>query len=182
MKPVLVNLHHVRKSKELDDNNPTKNDRKDQKVIAGLVKEGYYMIPYLPDGIYADLRTASNMRFQIQSELTRIQNRISRWFNIYFPEYKTVYGKPDAVSGMMVLKKVPLPEDILTLGVDGMNQIWRDAKIRAVGKKRAQILIEATRHSVGAKEGATVARIEIRMLLEDYESRNQSTSGSNAFD
>ena len=75
-----------------------------------------------------------------------------------------------------------MPEDILTLGVDGMNQIWRDAKIRAVGKKRAQILIEAARHSVGAKEGATAARIEIRMLLEDYESRNQSTSGSNAFD
>ena len=172
MKPVLVNPHHVKKSKELDDNHPTKNDRKDPKVIAGLVKEGRYMIPYLPDGIYADLRTASNMRFQIQSELTRVQNRISRWFNIYFPEYKTVYGKPDAISGMMILKKAPLPEDILTLGVEGVNQIWRDAKIRAVGKKRAQTLVEAARHSVGTKEGATAARIEIRMLLEDYESRN----------
>ena len=172
MKPVLVNPHHVKKSKELDDNNPTKNDRKDPKVIAGLVKEGRYMIPYLPDGIYADLRTASNMRFQIQSELTRVQNRISRWFNIYFPEYKTVYGKPDAISGMMILKKAPLPEDILTLGVEGVNQIWRDAKIRAVGKKRAQTLVEAAGHSVGTKEGTTAARIEIRMLLEDYESRN----------
>ena len=172
MKPVLVNPHHVKKSKELDDNNPTKNDRKDPKVIAGLVKEGRYMIPYLPAGVYADLRTASNMRFQIQSELTRIQNRISSWFNIYFPEYKTVYGKPDAVSGMMILKQAPLPEDILTLGVEGVNQIWRDAKMRAVGKKRAQILIEAARHSVGAKEGSMAARMEIRMLLEDYESRN----------
>ena len=46
MKPVLVNPHHVKKSKELDDNNPTKNDRKDPKVIAGLVKEGRYMIPF----------------------------------------------------------------------------------------------------------------------------------------
>ena len=55
MKPVLVNPHHVKKSKELDDNNPTKNDRKDPKVIAGLVREGRYMIPYLPDGVYADL-------------------------------------------------------------------------------------------------------------------------------
>lgn len=172
MKPVLVNPHHVKKSKEPDDNNPTKNDRKDPKVIAGLVKEGRYMIPYLPDGIYADLRTASDMRFQIQSELARVQNRISRWFNIYFPEYKTVYGKPDAISGMMILKKAPLPEDILTLGVGGVNQIWRDAKIRAVGKKRAQTLVEAARHSVGTKEGGTAARIEIRMLLEDYESRN----------
>ena len=24
------------------------------------------MIPYLPDGVYADLRTASNIRFQLQ--------------------------------------------------------------------------------------------------------------------
>ena len=58
-----------------------------------------------------------------------------------------MYGKPDAISGMMILKKAPLPEDILTLGVEGVNQIWRDAKIRAVGKKRAQTLVEAARHS-----------------------------------
>ena len=172
MKPVLVNPHHVKKSKELDDNSQTKNDRKDPKVIAGLVREGRYMIPYLPDGVYADLRSASNMRFQIQSELTRILNRISRWFNIYFPEYKTVYGNLDAVSGMLVLKTAPLPEDILTLGADGINKIWRDAKLRAVGKKRAQTLVNAAEHSVGSKEGAIAARMEIRMLIEDYESRN----------
>lgn len=45
MKPILVNPYHVKKSKELDDNNPTKNDRKALKVIAGLVKEGRYMDP-----------------------------------------------------------------------------------------------------------------------------------------
>lgn len=168
-----MNPHYVKKSKEFDDNNPTKNDYKDTKVIAGLVREGRYMIPYLPDGVYADLRTASNMRFQLQEELTRIQNRISRWFNIYFPEYKTVYGKPDTKSGILILKKASLPEDILTLGVDGVNQIWRDAKIRAVGKARAKILVEAAERSVGSKEGAVSARMEIRMLLEDYESRNK---------
>jgi len=42
MRPVLVNPFHVKTSKELDDNNPTKNDRKDPKVIAGLVKDGRY--------------------------------------------------------------------------------------------------------------------------------------------
>ena len=171
MKPVLVNPHHVKKSKELDDNNPTKNDRKDPKVIAGLVREGRYMIPYLPEGVYAELRTASNIRFQLQSELIRIQNKICRWFSIYFPEYKTVYGKPDAVSGMLILKEAPLPEDIMTLGVDGINQIWRNAKIRAVGIKRAQTLVTAAEHSIGCKEGGTTARLEIMMLFEDYESR-----------
>ena len=69
MKPVLVNPHHVKKSKELDDNHPTKNDRKDPKVIAGLVREGRYMIPYLPDGVYADLRTHQTSDFNYKRSL-----------------------------------------------------------------------------------------------------------------
>ena len=73
---------------------------------------------------------------------------------------------------MLILKEAPLPEDILTLGIDGVNQIWRDAKLRAVGKARAKTLIEAAEHSIGSKEGAVSARMETRMLLEDYESQN----------
>ncbi len=171
MKPVLVNPHHVKKSKELDDNDPSKNDRKDPKVIARLINEGRYSYPYLPDGIYAELRAVSNLRFQVQSELTRTENRIARWFSIYFPEYRDVYGKVDAKSGMMILKEAPLPADIETLGVEGVNKIWRDAKLKAVGIKRAKTLVSAAEHSIGSKEGARGARLELRMLLEDYESR-----------
>ena len=47
MKPVHVNPHHVKKSKELDDNNPNKNDRKDPKTIAALVNEGRFSYPYI---------------------------------------------------------------------------------------------------------------------------------------
>ena len=86
IKPVLVNLFHVKRSKELDDNSPTKNDRKAPKVIAGLVKDGRYQYPYIPEGVYAELRTLSNLRFQVQSELVRLKNRITRWLSIYFPE------------------------------------------------------------------------------------------------
>ncbi len=104
MKPVHVNPHHVKKSKELDDNNPNKNDRKDPKTIAALVNEGRFSYPYIPTGIYAEIRSLSNLRFQTQEELTRIKNRIARWFAIYFPEYKDVYGDLMAVSGRMILK------------------------------------------------------------------------------
>ena len=37
---------------------------------------------------------------------------------------------------------------------------------------RAKTLIETAEHSVANKERAVSARMEIRMLLEDYESRN----------
>ncbi|SFJ92703.1 Transposase, partial [Paenibacillus sp. UNC496MF] len=43
----VVNPLHVKKSKELDDNSPTKNDIKDAKVIAQLVKDGRYAVPSL---------------------------------------------------------------------------------------------------------------------------------------
>ena len=150
MRPVHVNPHHVKKSKELDDNNPNKNDRKDPKTIAALVNEGRFSYPYIPTGIYAEVRSLSNLRFQTQEELTRIKNRIARWFAIYFPEYKDVYGDYKAVSGRMVLKKAPLPEDIHKLGVEGVNRIWREAKLRGAGMKRAKTLVSAAEHSVGS--------------------------------
>ena len=45
---VLVNPLHVKESKELDDNSPTKNDTKDAWVIAQLVKDGRYAVPLAP--------------------------------------------------------------------------------------------------------------------------------------
>ena len=36
----------------------------------------------------------SNLRLQAQEEITRIKNRIARWFSIYFPEIKDVYKNP----------------------------------------------------------------------------------------
>lgn len=169
MKPVHVNPHHVKKSKELDDNNPSKNDRKDPKVIAGLVKDGRYFCPYIPDGVYAEIRVLSELRVMAQSELTRLKNRIARWFSIYFPNYKDVYGNVAAASGLMILKVAPLPEDVVRLGVEGVNRIWREAKLRAVGLKRAKSLITAAEHSIGMREAQEAARIELKILLSDYE-------------
>ena len=169
MRPVLVNPLHVKRSKELDDHLPSKNDRKDPKTIAKLVIEGRYTYPYMPEGVYADLRNALNMRFQVESELTRNKKRIQKWFSVYFPEYNEVYGSFDAISSMMILKQAALPCDIISLGAEKINQIWREAKLKAVGKKRAQTLVEAVQRSIGYTEGLGTARIEISMLLDDYE-------------
>ncbi|MEC2074489.1 transposase [Metabacillus fastidiosus] len=50
IKFVTVNPLYVKHSKELDDNSPTKNDVKDAKVIAQLVKDGRYAEPTIPQG------------------------------------------------------------------------------------------------------------------------------------
>ena len=120
------------------------------------------------------------MRFQAQEELTRAKNRIARWFSIYFPEYKDVYRDFKAVSGRIVLQAAPLPEDIRKLGVEGVNRIWRGAKLRGAGMKRAKTLVSAAEHSIGSKEAPEAARIELRNLLNDmdvYASRVEELLG-----
>jgi len=81
------NPYHVKQTKELDDNSPTKNDRKDPKTIAKLVSEGRYAFPYMREGIYADLRQAVSSRDRIVKELDALTIRIQRWLQIYFPEF-----------------------------------------------------------------------------------------------
>ena len=94
---------------------------------------------------------------------------MARWFSIYFPEIKDVYRNSDAVSGLMVIKQAPLPCDIRELGVEGVNKIWRDARLKGAGIKRATNLVTAAEHSFGNTEAPRSARKEIRNLLEDYE-------------
>lgn len=168
VKLVLVAPQHVKHSKEMDDNTQRKDDRKDPIVIAKLVPEGRYMEPYIPEGIYAELRAAFNRRCDLSEALTRSSNRMTRWFDVYFPEYRTVFKGSDALSGYMVLKRAPLPADILELGVKGICQIWREAKLRGAGEKRAQKLVDAATQSIGLKGGPAV-RQELWQLIEERE-------------
>lgn len=169
---VLVNPYHVKRSKELDDNHPSKSDRKDPKTIAKLVIQGRYMTPYIPEGIYADLRIAMNSRQRIIQEQSSIKNRIERWLSIYFPEYKEVFASPYGIGSLEILKTCPLPQEVVDLGEEKINQQWRTKKIRAVGNKRAKRLYETAKKSIGRKEGSQMAKMELEMLLEDYEKKN----------
>lgn len=169
IKFVLVNPHHVKKSKEMDDNSPSKNDPKDPKTIAGLVRDGRYFFSYMPTGVYAELRNAYTRRFAVVKEQTRAKNRIQRWISIYFPEYKGIYTLIDSKGGLMVLKKAATPDEIVKLGVEGIVQIWKEEKLRANGRSKAMKIVTAALNSIGLKEGLESARMEIRDLIEDYE-------------
>lgn len=173
MKIVLVNPFAVKRSKELDDNNPTKNDRKDPKTIAMLVKDGRYMEPYIPEGIYAELRTAMNIRWQIVKNLNSTKNQINRWLNIYFPEFLRVFADWEGVAARIALHDFPTPKQVVETGTVGIVERWKQDKIRAVGQKRAERLVEAAKSSVGITDGYQAAAMELSILLEDYDQKTK---------
>lgn len=166
---VHVNPHHVKKSKELDDNTPSKSDEKDPRIIATLVVEGRYLRPILAEDIYAEIRNLSNKRFALQGDRIRVKNRIAKWISMYFPEYSAIYRNIYSVSGLMILKELSLPKDIVEKGAEYINSLWRSHKIRAVGMKRAQEIVEAATDSIGYQEGLISARMDIIDLIDTYE-------------
>lgn len=168
IKVVLVNPMHVKKSKELDDNSPTKNDIKDARVIAQLVKDGRYSEPNIPTGEYAELRTGMNLRDRLIQDYQRIQGRIHNWIDRYFPEFLEVFKDWEGKAALMTLREFPLPEEIASKGAETILLCWKQEVKRAVGIKRATKLVEAAQRSIGLKEGKMMAKQELQTLLSQY--------------
>ena len=93
-----VNPLHVKKTKELDDNSPTKNDVKDARVIAQLVK----------DGRYAELRVAKKLRDLLTVDQQIVQGQVHNWIDRYFPEFLTVFKNWEGKSALQLVNYPPL--------------------------------------------------------------------------
>jgi transposase len=163
---VQVNPYAVKQTKEIEDNSQLKDDRKDPKLIANLVKDGNYGMPYLPEGLYAELRALSMYRDQLTEDRIRQLNRLHREMKIYFPEYKDAFGKIDGAFCLEVLKRAPFPEDIIGLGTDGIRQIWHDAKLRGRGYSKAEEIVRYAAESVGITSGIEASRRKVKWIVD----------------
>ena len=159
---VQVNPYAVKQTKELEDNSQNKDDRKDPKLIANLVKDGNYGMPYLPEDVYAELRGLSALRDQLTEDRGRHINRLHRQLKIYFPEYMDAFGKIDGVFAIAAIMKAPFPEDILRVGAEGLREIWREAKLKGRGYSRAEKIVAYAESSVGLKSGTAAAKMAVR--------------------
>lgn len=166
---VQVNPYAVKQTKELEDNSQHKDDRKDPKLIANLVKDGNYGMPYLPEGVYADLRRLSMFRDQLTEDRIRNINRMHREMKIYFPEYKEAFGKLDGAFSIQLLKKAPFPKDILALGEAGIRNIWHEAKLRGRGYSKAGEIVRLAKESVGLNDGTDAGKAAVKWFAEKIE-------------
>ncbi|MBQ8983252.1 MAG: IS110 family transposase [Lachnospiraceae bacterium] len=163
---VQVNPYAVKQTKEIEDNSQLKDDRKDPKLIANLVKDGNYGMPYLPESVYAELRRMSMLRDQLTEDRIRNINRLHREMKISFPEYMDAFGKLEGTFTLTILKEAPLPEDILSLGIEGLREIWHEARLRGRGYSRAEQIIRHASESVGLKSGTAGSREAVRCFVE----------------
>jgi transposase len=169
IKVVIVNPHHVNKSKELEDNSPTKSDYKDAKVIADLIRNGKYSEPKLPTMEYAELRILMNFREKVMVSLNQVKARVHNWFDRYFPEYLSVFKDWEGKASLMTMRQFPTPEEIVSIGARGVLIHWKTEVKRGVGIRRAEKLFATAETSIGLTEGLRAARMELMSLLDQFE-------------
>lgn len=163
---VQVNPYAVKQTKEVEDNSQLKDDTKDPKLIANLVKDGNFGMPYLPEKLYGELRRLSMFRDQLNEDRIRSINRMHREMKIYFPEYKDALGKVDGAFSLELLKQAPFPDDLKALDEDGIRQIWHEAKLRGRGYSRSGEILGYARSSVGIKDGADAAKMAVQWFVK----------------
>jgi len=168
-KLAIVNPFHVKRTKELDDNSPTKNDRKDPKTIAMLVKDGRYRDVYIPDDIYQELREAVAERERLQKQLNATHNMVIRWLDIRFPEFAGVFKKWTGKTALLTLRTFPTPALVLEAGAEKILAKWRTVVKRSIGIKRAQALVKAASNSIGRTNGHIASEAVLQNLLTEYE-------------
>lgn len=170
---VLVNPVATHRNKENRDNSPSKNDPKDALVIADLVSRGYYT-EYSPQApIFERVKTAMSNREYWVELLTSLGNRIVRWIDMYFPEFRRAFPDWTVLRSLASLRAFPLPPDLQSLNADDVIEHWREQGMKRAGgvsgKAKAVQLLQAAASSIGDTRVPEEARQDLQRLLDTYE-------------
>ena len=163
---VLIQPSHVRWSKEMGDNSPLKTDEKDAGVIADMVRQGKSQSAYLPEGVYAHLRTLTAMRYHKKDQITQAKNVLHRILDVLFPEFVTLFSDITGKTARQLLRKAPTPLQIQTLGIKRLTTLIQQASNRRLSKGKAQDVQNAANTSIGVNQAIDSACLELTQTLD----------------
>jgi transposase len=164
-----INQFTLKRRREGKDLNRRKNDYRDSEVAAQLLCTGEFTESKVPQGVYAELRTAHNAYRRLVKERTRITNLLKGLLDGLFPEFTLVFKDPCGLTALSVLSTCAIPaviagmteeEFVATIEVKHQGRLMRK-KLRALHYK--------ARTSIGITAGARSVSSEISFLVEKHE-------------
>jgi transposase len=164
-----INQFTLKRRREGKDLNRRKNDYRDSEVAAQLLCTGEFTESTIPQGVYAELRTAHNAYRRLVKERTRITNLIKGLLDGLFPEFTLVFKDPCGLTAISVLSTRAIPGVIA-----GMTEEEFVATIEAkhqgrLMRKKLRALHHMARASIGIAAGARPVSSEISFLVEKLE-------------
>lgn len=168
VKLAILNPFHVKCSRELDDNSPSKTDHKDPMTIAMLVTQGRYREVYLAEGVHQELREGVSERERLVEDQVRLNNRVVRWLDVYFPEFTLVFKNWKGKTARLTLELYSTPASLVAAGTDAILETLRQHLKRSPSRKTIERLVEVAKTSIGRRHGMKQAVQSLQHLLTSY--------------
>jgi transposase len=165
-----INQYTLKRRREGKDLNRRKNDYRDSEVAAQLLCTGEFVESVIPQGVYAELRTAHNAYRRLVKERTRITNLVKGLLDGLFPEFIQVFKDPCALTALSVLSTCPIPSVIAEMTEDEfVAAIEAHHQGRRLMRRKLRALHCLARTSIGIETGARSVALEISFLVEKLE-------------
>jgi len=162
-----INQYTLKRRREGKDLNRRKNDYRDAEVAAQLLCTGEFVESVIPQGIYAELRTAHNGYRRLVKERTRITNLIKGLLDGLFPEFVQVFKDPCGLTALSVLSTCTIPRVIAGMAEEEfIATVEAYHQGRRLMRKKLRTLHSVAKTSIGIAAGAQPLSMEISFLVE----------------
>jgi transposase len=156
---------YTKRLKELEDNSPLKTDARDAALICALVGDGHFVrFPFLQSP-YAELRVLTVQRHRLVVEATRLKNRLQGLLDLAWPEYLPLMGSLAKATPRAILRRWPLPADLLAAPRRSVARVVRAVSRGHVPPPRLRTLLDGARTTIALPSAAPARRLEITQLL-----------------
>jgi len=164
-----INQFTLKRRREGKDLNRRKNDYRDSEVAAQLLCTGEFTESKVPQGVYAELRTAHNAYRRLVKERTRITNLIKGLLDGLFLEFTRVFKDPCGLTALSVLSTCAIPSVIAGTTEDEFVATIEAKHKGRLMRKKLRALHYSARTSIGIDAGARSVSSEIAFLVEKLE-------------
>jgi hypothetical protein len=170
----LVKAYTVKKHREGNQLDQSKDDHRDADQIAELSRTGHYTETRLQKGAYAELRQYAILHDQLIHAMTREKNVVWGLVGQIFPELSQIFKNPACETGYALLNSCASAAGIRTLSLENFIATVRSAytgKKLCVSKLTYVYQLAAT--SIGVTKGLQAIQLAVQVHLAELQTLQQ---------
>lgn len=158
----------TKKTKEVEDNSPRKDDAKDAGQICKLLASGFFVTFVQLDEVVAEMRVLTTERERLTRERTRLKNRLQALLDVAWPEFVGHFCNVAKPTPRALLRRWPLPQDLLAARPSTVETEAHAVSRGQVKAAHVAAILASARHTIAIATGAAGRRAEILRLLDRW--------------
>jgi transposase len=162
----LVNAYTVKKHREGNQLDRSKDDWRDAREIAELARQGHCTETRLQQGVYEELRQYATLYWQVKRELQREKAIVCGLVGQVFPEFFCIFQKATSEAAQAILRSgvaaVEIRQGSLEEFVTRVRAVYAGRRLPV---KKLRTLYTQAATSIGMRQGVPAIQFALRLHL-----------------